>query len=235
MGRLTLGAFEAQPAGRSPPRRYKEVNMFTESTVSGHRAAPFRSRPRRKFHSLDSARHRRLLRTGTSAVLAIALILSIPGLASAENTEEPEVVILHDTDVSSALSVEVEPRCSELRFRSPEAKLRWSIDASAVPKSKALDDLMATTEFRIDVSKSPAGLVSGRFDSITVSSTVSRADQSSKSSGPRTAAYSAVVRDLAPGVYYHTRVLVRTPDGWVASSPIGFISPVCPVDGLDRD
>lgn len=165
----------------------------------------------------------------------MVLILLIPGPASAENPEEPKIVILHNTDVSSALSVEVEPRCSELRFRSPEAKLRWSIDASAVPKSKALDDLMATTEFRLDVSKSPAGLVEGRFDSITVSSAVSRADQSTKSGVPRTAAYSAVVRDLAPGVYYHTRVLVRTPDGWVASSPIGFISPVCPVDGLDRD
>lgn len=235
MGRLTLGTFEAQPVGRLPLARYKEVTMFTGSTWSSRRASPARSRPRRKFNHLDSARHRRSLRIGTLAVLAMALILSIPGPASAENPEEPEVVILHDTDVASALSVEVEPRCSELRFRSPEAKLRWSIDASAVPKSKALDDLMATTEFRIDVSKSPAGLVSGRFDSITVSSTVSRADQSTKSSGPRTAAYSAVVRDLAPGVYYHTRVLVRTPDGWVASSPIGFISPVCPVDGLDRD
>jgi len=206
--------------------------MFTGSTRSCGAAPPMRVRPGRNPHRFHLIQHRRFLRGSSLVLLTIGCLLA---LLSSGSAAEEEIPVLDHSEISSALVVDIEARCSEIQLRSPEAKVRWSVDRSMVSKSANLDFLLASDEFRIDVSEFPGGLELGRFESIAVSGSASRSDQSSKALGPRSATHSAVARDLSPGVYYHVRVLVRTPDGWVASSPIGFLSSVCPADGIDGD
>jgi hypothetical protein len=159
---------------------------------------------------------------------AIGCLLAFPGPGSA--TEEG-VEILVGAESAPALVVDIEPRCSEITLRSPEAKVRWTIDPSRVSRSTDLDNLLSSEEFRIDFSKFPGGLEAGRFDSIVVSRSIAQADDSTEAMIPR---FSTVARDLRAGVYYRARVLVRTSEGWVASSPVGFMSAVCPADGLEQ-
>ena len=146
------------------------------------------------------------------------------------------IPVLTDRDTASAFVVEAEGRCSELHLGVPEAILTWSIDAVEAGKSAYLADLVSSDEFRIDLSKFPEGLERNQYQSLNISRTeamrVLETPESGKSDGPESLAI--VLPNLEPGVYYRTRVLALTPDGWVASPKVHFMSPICAVDGLDE-
>jgi len=148
---------------------------------------------------------------------------------------EDEVPILTDTKLSPAVAVEIEGRCSEVRHRSPEAMVRWGIKPEAAEKSAQLKNLIANTDFRVDISKFPGGLKTGRYESVLVPRDDPKEDRDVKARTNRVLEREVLVRDLEPGVYYHSRVLALTAEGWVASSEVGFLSPICPVDGLDEN
>jgi hypothetical protein len=185
---------------------------------------------RRIVPPLNSTRRHRLARARALALFALGCTLGVASFAADE-----EVPVLVNAEVAAALVVKAEPRCSEVRLRSPEAKVRWSIVPAAVPESKARASLMAAAEFRIDVSKFASGLKSQRFDSITLSRSAARAAHSSEAQDSTPPSYSAVMRDLEPGVYYHTRVLAKSQGKWVASAPIGFLSSICAADGIEDE
>lgn len=148
---------------------------------------------------------------------------------------EDEIPILTDSKLSSALAVEIEGRCSEVRHRSPEAMVRWRIKPDAAEKSAQVENLIASTDFRVDISKFPGGLETGRYESVLVPRDDSREDHDAKARTTRIPEREILVRDLEPGVYYHSRVLALTAEGWVASAEVGFLSPICPADGLDEE
>lgn len=163
----------------------------------------------------------------------IAAIVTVAPCAAAE--PEDEIPILTDSKLASAVVVKIEGRCSEVKHRSPEAMVRWSIKPDAAERPAQAKKLIASTEFRVDISKFPGGLEIGKYESVMVSRDESSEERNLKA-GPSTALERAVlVRDLEPGVYYRSRVLARTAEGWVASAEVGFLSPICPFDGLDEE
>jgi hypothetical protein len=139
-----------------------------------------------------------------------------------------------ETDKAGAIVVEVDPRCSEVQLRSPEARVLWGIDPSELPESMGIEYLLEAEEFRIDTSKYPGGLEAGRFDSFVIKGSGTLLDRPEPSTASALLSHAALARDLRAGVYYHTRVLIRTKKGWLASQPIGFMSSICPVDGLEE-
>ena len=171
-------------------------------------------------------------RSGTTIVsgFVLAMLIAVPGMIAQADDEIP---IMSGSRLGDAVLVEVEPRCSDIRLRSPEVQIRWTIDADAVKGLAGTGGLASATEFRLDTSKFYNGFETGRFDSVAV-----RAEAAAFGEGGQmktSSANSAIVEGLRPGVYYHARVLVRTPDGWVPSAPTGFLSSTCPADGLDRE
>lgn len=162
--------------------------------------------------------------------IAMAMVVVAPATVDAAGDDVP---VLSGSRLGSSVRVEVEPRCSEVRYRSPEVKIHWSVDAGTVEGLTGSEELLSATEFRLDISKFHNGLETGRFESMAVRTEAGTASGGGEMKTSSTG--SAVLDDLRPGVYYHARVLVRTPDGWVPSASTGFLSTTCPADGLDRE
>jgi hypothetical protein len=153
----------------------------------------------------------------------------LPGVGSSQDDSPPA---LRTKDPSGALVVETEPRCSEAAFRSPEVVVRWSINPDNRTDTRDLKALLAASDFRIDYSKFPGGIDAGRFESLKVSASEAKRTPR-RNSRSEFSEFSIVARDLRAGVYYSLRVLVKTADGWVTSSQVGFLSSVCPADGIE--
>lgn len=184
--------------------------------------------------------HERLLRRHPVriAVTTVAVVVAACGLAAAASppdAPETPVPVLTDSPLSAGITVDVDPRCSETGFRNPEVKVSWAVEPVPGLKAEGAERLARATEFRIDYSPYPDGLERGRFESLRVDRDAAPLQPVAKADGTRREAHASVVRELRPGVYYRARVLVRTDDGWVASSAVGFLSSVCPVDGLAED
>jgi len=201
--------------------------MLSRFKLMDRREAPTRLKRGRRFHRQSIVDSSRPPRVAALALLLIGCLFLVPSGGSAAEEEDTLPI---ESDNFGAIVVEIDPRCSEVRLRSPEAKVRWTIDPSRVSRSADLESLLSSDEFRIDLSKFPNGLESGRFDSIVVSRLIAQLDDETEVLIPR---FSAVARGLRAGVYYKARVLFKTSEGWVASSSVGFMSSVCPVDGLE--
>ena len=171
-----------------------------------------------------------------SPFFGLGFMLVLVSMAFSSLGADQGIPVLTDRDTASAFVVEVEGRCSELHLGVPEAILTWSIDAVEAEDSAYLADLVSSDEFRIDISKFPEGLERNQYQSLNISRTeairVLDSPESGKSDGAEEMAI--VMPRLEPGVYYRTRVLALTPDGWIASSEVHFMSPICAVDGLDE-
>jgi hypothetical protein len=207
--------------------------MFAVLTRPGRRSVG------RCPHPTDStARIRRTPRWTTAAAticLGAALSLTAPDSSTAA---DDEAAVLTGAPEASALIVEAQTRCSAYRLRSPEAVVRWQIDASAAPKSNLVDELAAARDFRVDFSIYPNGLESGDFESIVVPKG-SVADPTAHLDLPKGASHPSAGRelllgDLQPGVTYRVRVLALTSQGWLASDRYMFRAPICPVDMQDE-
>jgi len=166
-----------------------------------------------------------------AAALALSALLALPASLPAA---DDEAAVLAGTAEGSALVVEAETRCSEFRMRSPEAVVRWHVDAGTAPKSSLATELQEARDFRVDYSIYPDGLDRGDFESIVVPKD-SVADPTAHLDLPKGVAHPMAGRelllgDLRPGVTYRVRVLALTSQGWLASERYMFRAPICPVD-----
>ena len=196
----------------------------------GRQEARVRRLNGRDSHRLHIVPLRRLPRAVLSALFIVCLFLFPAGDAEAQE-KDPLTI---ETDTAGAIVVEVDPRCSEVQLRSSEARVLWGIDSSELSESILIEDLLEADEIRIDTSMYPGGLDAGRFDSLVVKGSVTLLDRPEPTTTPTLLSHSVLARDLSPGVHYKVRVLILTPDGWYASQPVGFMSSVCAVDGLEE-
>lgn len=180
--------------------------------------------------------YRRPRRLAAACCVGVA-VTAIAAAAPAPAADGAAAVLTARAE-GSALVVHVESRCSEFRFRSPEAVLRWQVDAAAAPKSTLRAELEAASEFRVDLTRYPEGLERGDFESRIVPQG-SVADPTAhldvpKGAAPESAGREFLVGDLEPGVTYRARVLALTSQGWLASEQVMFRAAICPVD-MDED
>jgi len=156
----------------------------------------------------------------------LAALLTSPGLCE-------DLPVVSDSALSSAISVETGLYCSESRFRKPEVTVAWKINAADLPEGSVPKDFIAAEQVRIDITSAPNGLEIGRYESVSVDARKNASADGAYAIGP--GGSSVRFLDLRPGVIYYVRALVRTDSGWIASEPTRFLSPTCPVDGLDDE
>ncbi len=173
---------------------------------------------------------RRLGSFVSTSLLAAALIMASTGSIAHAEGDSP---ILSDSHLGSAVQVQIDPRCSESRFRKSEVTVSWAVDDAAATDGSAPKSFVDAEDVRLDITSAPGGLEIGRFTSVMVSS--GEAPPANKSFTVDSDATTVRFLDLSPGVIYHVRVLVLTESGWVPSAPTRFLTPVCAVDGLDGD
>jgi hypothetical protein len=207
--------------------------MLSGRTVSGRRLGGVRRHPNGPTSWTTRTPSR--IRASAAIAVAFAAVLASPSLSRAAGDE---AAILTSTPEASALVVEAETRCSDYRLRSPEAVVRWHVEADAAPKSNLVDELQAARDFRLDFSIYPDGLERGAFDSVTVpkdsvADPTAHLDLPKGAANPR-AGREMLLGDLQPGVTYRLRVLALTSQGWLASERYMFRAPICPVDMVDE-
>lgn len=169
-------------------------------------------------------------RVNSSRALPI-LFVALSLVAAPSSSTDPDLPIVTDLEASAAVSVESDPRCPEPPDRMPQVKVSWAIDTAGTPKSGRILDLLEATEYRVDLSMYRDGFETERFESHRPTPEVKRAGGSPEMSSARNPSF--VVSNLRPGVYYTARVLIATPGGWIASDSTRFLTPICPVDGID--
>jgi hypothetical protein len=159
-------------------------------------------------------------------VLVHAVFFAGPGLA-----EDKEIPVLTGTPAAVAIVVETQPRCAAPPAALPQLRIRWVIDDTRLDNPSLAADLAASSEFRVDVTMYRDGFKDGRFES-HITGTASKPGLPSPDR-PQGLGHSMTVPDLRAAVSYTTRVLILTPDGWLASEELEFFTPICPVDGID--
>jgi len=167
---------------------------------------------------------------GRALVAACAALLWLSAAAAPAAAADPGLPVLSGTDAAAAIVVTAMPRCAQPPVRMPELKLRWTVDAAKAAAIPAAADLLDSTDFRVDVSMYLA-FEEGRFDAYPVRTELKEATSAPSNAG--SVERSLVVPNLRPAVYYSARVLAATSQGWVASETVSFLTPICPVDGID--
>lgn len=163
-------------------------------------------------------------------VTACAALLWVVTSAATAAAADPGLPVLSGTDAAAAIVVSADPRCAEPPVRMPELRVRWEIDAAKAANAPGAEDVLESTEFRVDVSMYRT-FVDGRFDAHFARTDLKQSADGS--SGTEGLDRSLVVPNLRPAVYYSARVLAATSQGWVASETVSFLTPICPVDGID--
>jgi hypothetical protein len=163
-------------------------------------------------------------------VTACAALLWLAAAASPAAAADPGLPVISGTDAAAAIVLSADPRCPEPPVRMPELKVRWEIDAAKAANAPDAADVLESTEFRVDVSMYRA-FEEGRFDAYPVRTELK--ETTSPPSNAGSVERSLVVPNLRPAVYYSARVLAATSQGWVASETVSFLTPICPVDGID--
>lgn len=204
--------------------------MSTFSERPGRPATAPRSRSHGKFL------HDRLKTSRAALALLVLNCVLVPGTSVGS---DDETKILFDAAASSSLVVEVEQMCSEERLRSIEAEVRWGILSSDQTKDASLQAMASSTEVSIDLTEFPRGFERGDFKRIAVPAETILSQKRGLQPGddlkPPGLPYSYLLTDLAPGVMYNARLLIRTDQGWVPSGTVRFRTPICAVDMADRD
>ncbi len=174
-------------------------------------------------------------------IVGMVLVFLLTSISPSFVHPNDGIQVLTDRDEGSALLVDIEGQCSEVHLRVPEARVVWRVDSSRAPEGAIVSDLVASEDFRVDFSKYPEGLERSQFESLTT--TRAEATRSYESahepvddakSADTLESLALVIGNLEPGVVYRTRVLALTPEGWISSPEVRFMSPVCAVDGLDE-
>ncbi len=120
---------------------------------------------------------------------------------------EAAIAILPADTPGAAGELGYSARCHPTKQRAAIVDLGWQTAGE-----------QSAGEQRIDISKFPRGLATGRYDTTR------------RLPGTMTA---AAVDSPEPGIAYYWRVLSKTDDGWVASGVERFEVPVCPWDQPD--
>ncbi len=167
---------------------------------------------------------------GPALVIGCAALLWLAAATSTAAAADPGLPVLSGTDAAAAIVLSADPRCPEPPDRMPELKVRWEIDSAKAANAPDAADVLESTEFRVDVSMYRT-FVDGRFDTHFVRTDLKQS--AGGSSGAEGLERSLVVPNLRPAVYYSARVLAATSQGWVASETVSFLTPICPVDGID--
>ena len=164
-----------------------------------------------------------------SVVAVVVLVhVAFPGVSPAEDEGVP---VLTGTPAAAAIVVETSPRCAAPPAALPQLLILWVIDDTRLDNPTMAANLAASTDFRVDVTMYRDGFKDGRFESHTKAATTKPGFPSpDRPQGP---GHSMTVPNLRAAVNYTTRLLILTPDGWMASEELEFFTPICPVDGIE--
>jgi len=166
----------------------------------------------------------------TAVVLAFAAGI-FGGMAGAEENEAP---ILGDEEALTMVVLGASAFCPEPPAHLPVVDFRLELRDLQGRVDPMLLEILASEELLLELTMFRGGFEQGKSESFVLEPFGGGAAISSLS-GTEGLATSMTVGDLAPGVVHYARVLFLVGGEWAPTETIRFTSPICAVDGLDRE
>ena len=163
-------------------------------------------------------------------VLAFAIIFA----GSPVSADENEMPILAEAKGMELLFLRASPFCPEPPAHLPSNDFRLELLDSDAPIDPITLEILASKDIRVEVTFLRGGLERGDSESYELKP-LRKASPSNDRSDGEAIATSMTVGNLQPGVVYFARALVLVGEGWIPTKTTKFMTPICAVDGLDRE
>lgn len=163
-------------------------------------------------------------------VLAFAMFFA----GSPVSADENEMPILAEAKGIELLFLRASPFCPEPPAYLPANDFRLEFLDSDAPLDPITLEILASKDIRIEVTFLRGGLERGDSESYELKPLREGSPSNLRSDGEAIAT-SMTVGDLQPGVVYFARALVLVGEGWIPTKTTKFMTPICAVDGLDRE
>jgi len=188
-----------------------------------------------RVNTTSNARRRRRPDSRLAKLLFLGVIAVLAATAQID-AAEGELPVLEGRESIVSLELRVSPYCPDPPAALPATELRLELgEFEGTPDPMTLE-ILESKEIRIELTVrrdgfegEGAGVASIQVEPLR------RALDSAGRGTTEIAVTGTSVNDLQPSVIYFARALVLVGDGWVPTETTRFMTPVCAVDGLERE
>jgi hypothetical protein len=167
-------------------------------------------------------------------MLAVVLIAAGVVIGTPAAADEDDLPILEGRESLGLVVVKASPHCPDPPEHLPVVDFRLELSAYEGELDPVTEEILASTELRIELTVLRNGF---RGDGVQRFEFEPRMTEPSNGppTGSEIATPSMTVRGLQPGVVHYARALAMVGDGWMPTRTTTFMTPICAVDGLDRE
>lgn len=199
--------------------------VFMDCRESSHTSVRVNTTSNARRRRRPDSRLAKLLFLGVVAVLA-----ATPQIDAAEG----ELPVLEGRESIVSLELRVSPYCPDPPAALPATELRLELGEFEGTADPMTLEILESKEIRIELTVRRDGFEGEGGASIHVEP-LRRVPDSAGRGTTEIAVTGTSVDDLQPSVIYFARALVLVGDGWVPTETTRFMTPVCAVDGLERE
>jgi hypothetical protein len=218
--------------GQYPFSRMREVPMFSCGWLAQWKSSTFDGGNR--IAVLQTSQSRQVFRVASIFLFFLVLIAFVGPATSPAHADEEDIPVIGDGEAYSFVVLRATAYCPEPPAHLPAVDFRLELSEFESPPDPIIQEIFESKDVRFDLTVFRGGFKRGDFDSHQLPPFGNRSvpwDQpDTKTLGP-----SSTVGDLQPGVVHFARALILIKEGWVPTETIKFTTPICPVDGLDRE
>ena len=160
----------------------------------------------------------------------IVVLAATPQVGGAER----ELPVLEGRESIVSLVLRASPYCPDPPAALPATELRLELGEFEGPTDPMTAEILESKEIRIELTVFREGFEGEGVASIHVEP-LQRVSDSAERRTTELAVTSTSADDLQPGVVYFARALVLVGEGWIPTQTTRFMTPVCAVDGLERE
>lgn len=188
-----------------------------------------------RVNTTANARRRRRTASRSAELLFLGIIVVFAAAPQIDGAER-ELPVLEGRESIVSLVVRASPYCPDPPVALPATELRLEFSEFEGTPDPMTMEILESKEIRIELTVRRDGFEGEGegVESIRVEP-LQRVPGSGERGTTEIAATSTSADELQPGVIYFARALVLVGDGWIPTETTRFMTPVCAVDGLDRE
>ncbi len=166
-------------------------------------------------------------------VVALAVLVASLSFATA-GASEGDLPILGNGEGFHGLVLRASAYCPDPPAHLPAVVLRLELGEFESEPDPVTLEILASKDIRVELTVVRGGFESGHAEAFEVGPLQRPASSNGK---PEVEAISTsmIAEGLQPAVVHFARALVLVGEGWVPTETTRFTTPICAVDGLDRE
>ena len=166
-------------------------------------------------------------------LFSVVLAVVVCAVVWPAHADENALPVLGNEKTYSALVLVAAAHCPDPPAHLPSVEFRVEISDFESSNDPILPEILESKDVRVELTVFRGGLKRGDSQSYPLE-LLQDGPVAPDMTGPENLTTPTMIPNLQPAVVHFARALVLVADGWVPTETIKFITPVCPVDGLDR-